>query len=566
MGSERVAEQLFRGDDELARRLREFDWSTCAVSQPEHWSECTRMAVALCLQIARDCATARESQNSLAHLQESEERFRVALESSAVPFVILRAVRDAHSQITDFEWAYANPVAVETMRTPADLIGHRVSEFFPRIWQDMPELFEAYVRTVETGVASDTEARSVFEHREGWFRNVTAKLGDGVAVWFLNETERKRNEDALRDADRRKDEFVATLAHELRNPLAPIRQAAALSRLPGASDAQLAWSRELIERQVQHMSLLLDDLLDISRIGRGRLELRKGTIELHSVVSAAVESANPLIEARGHKLILQLPEQPLQLDADALRLAQVLSNLLNNAAKYTEPGGWIRLQAESRGGDLLLRVADNGIGLRPEAIPELFAMFSQVRSMDRTEGGGLGIGLALAKGLVELHGGTLAAFSKGLGQGSEFTVRIPIGGARAPGPAAPPRPQPPPLPPVRRVLVADDNRDAAASLAMLLEIAGHEVRTAHDGQEALALAASFRPDLLLLDIGMPRLNGYEVAERIRQQPWGAAMRLIAVTGWGQDEDKRRSAEAGFDDHLTKPIDPAILPALLRRPI
>jgi PAS domain S-box-containing protein len=496
-------------------------------------------------------------------LAESEERFRVALESSTVPFVIVRAARDANSAITDFEWSYINPTALNTLMVSTDVIGRRVDEVFPGLWQQLPDLFATFVRTVETGVPGDLAGHSTMFGQPVWIRSICVKLGDGLAAWFLDETEQRRTEAALREADRRKDEFVATLAHELRNPLAPIRQASALARLPGATGAQIAWAHEVIERQVRHMSLLLDDLLDISRIGRGRLELRVETIELGSVVAAAVESASPLIEARRHTLTLELPGRPVRLQADALRLAQVLSNLLTNAAKYSEPGGWIRLSADEQDGHVRLRVADGGVGLRAEAIPKLFEMFSQVKSaIDRTEGG-LGIGLALSKGLVDLHGGTLTAFSQGIGHGSEFTVRIPIGPARSPSAAAEPRAEPPPLPAGRRVLVADDNRDAAASLAMLLEIAGHEVQIAHDGAQAFELAASFRPDLALLDIGMPKLNGYELAERIRQQPWGAAMRLIAVTGWGQDEDKRRGAAAGFDDHLTKPIDPAILPTLLR---
>jgi signal transduction histidine kinase/CheY-like chemotaxis protein len=461
---------------------------------------------------------------------------------------------------------------VRLIGTPCDLVrnplreivGRRLSDVFSGLWRSSPALFAAMVRVVETGEPADIEVPAEAGGVDFCSRNIVARLGDGIAAWTMDETERKRSQEALREADRRKDVFVATLAHELRNPLAPIRQAAAISRMPSATEAQLRWSHEVIERQVQRMSLLLDDLLDISRITRGRLELRKTTVYLTSVIDAAVEPVQPLIEECRHRLTVIRPEANLRIEADPLRLSQVLSNLLTNAAKYTDPGGSIDLTAQEEEGEVVIRVADSGIGISAEAMPRIFEMFSQVRSAMARSVGGLGIGLALSRGLVELHGGSIAVHSDGPGRGSQFTIRLPTGAAASQADAASSRPAQRPLVPRCRVLVADDNRDAADSLAMLIELHGCDLRTAFDGEQALATAASFRPQLALLDIGMPKLNGYEVAARLREQPWGGSMTLIAVTGWGQEEDKRRSAAAGFDHHLTKPIDPAALGSLLTR--
>lgn len=373
---------------------------------------------------------------------------------------------------------------------------------------------------------------------------------------------RERAEAALREADRRKDEFLATLAHELRNPLAPIRQAALISQSTTATEAQKRWSHDVISRQVQHMSLLLDDLLDVSRITRGTLELRRQPTELAAIVEAAVETARPAIDAKRHELVVDIPSAAVRFSADPLRLAQVLSNLLTNAAKYTDPEGQIRVGAGVSEATLTVSVTDSGIGIPPEDIAGVFAMFSQVKStQDRSEGG-LGIGLALAKGLVELHNGTLEASSRGVGFGSEFIVRLPLTDADA-QPIKPASGERAPQPSSRKVLIADDNRDAAESLAMLLRMDGHDVTIAYDGPQALAMLAHTRPEVALLDIGMPGLNGYEVAQRVRHGPSGRALTLIAVTGWGQDRDKAQAREAGFDHHFTKPVDPVRLSELLR---
>jgi CheY-like chemotaxis protein/two-component sensor histidine kinase len=319
----------------------------------------------------------------------------------------------------------------------------------------------------------------------------------------------------------------------------------------------------VITRQVQNMALLLDDLLDISRVTRGTLELRKEPTELTAVVDAAVETARPILDARHHTLSIRLPPEPIVFSADPLRLAQVLSNLLTNAAKYTDPKGHVELRAIVTAGEILISVTDNGIGIASEALGRVFAMFSQVKSaQDRSEGG-LGIGLALAKGLVELHEGQITAYSAGPGRGSEFTVRLPFVNAdhrRGDPTSAAARCQAP----KRRVLIADDNRDGADSLAMLLRMQGHEVTVVHDGREALAAFDKSQPTIVLLDIGMPELDGYEVAREIRDRAAGAGVLLIAVTGWGQRDDKKRAQAAGFDHHFTKPVDLVRLDELLRR--
>ncbi len=367
---------------------------------------------------------------------------------------------------------------------------------------------------------------------------------------------------SLREADRRKDEFLATLAHELRNPLAPVRSAVQVIKIKGPSDPDLDWSRDVIERQVARMARLLDDLLDVSRITRGTLELRRQRVELSAVVDDAVETSRPIIERGGHELRISLPAGPVHLDADPVRLAQIFGNLLNNAAKYTDVGGRIDLRAERAGDDVVVSVKDTGIGIAADVLPRLFDMFSQAEPALERSQGGLGIGLSLVKGLVELHGGTIVARSEGPGRGSEFIVRLAAAAVARGDEASEPAADPSPRLAGRRILVADDNGDAAESLALLLRLLGNEVRTAGDGEQAVELEADFGPDVVLLDIGMPRLNGYEAARRIREQSGDREMLLIALTGWGQEEDKRLTREAGFDHHLVKPAEPAELQRLL----
>jgi CheY-like chemotaxis protein/two-component sensor histidine kinase len=369
-------------------------------------------------------------------------------------------------------------------------------------------------------------------------------------------------EEALRDADHRKDEFLATLAHELRNPLAAVSNGVQLMRLANGDGPAIEQARAMMERQLSQLVRLVDDLLDVSRITRGKLQLCKERVELTRVLQQALESSGPLIGAAHHELTVTIPPERILVEADVNRLAQVFSNLLNNAAKYTPEGGRIWLKAERQGSDVVVAVRDTGTGIPPAMLPRIFEMFTQVdRPLERAEGG-LGIGLTLVKRLVEMHGGTVEALSEGQGKGTEFVVRLPaILGTQTQQPATA-KDETQPSGPRCRILVVDDNRDSADSLAILLDLMGNEVATAYDGLEAIAVAESFRPDTILLDIGLPRLNGYETARRIREQPWSKGVVLIALTGWGQEEDRRRSREAGFDQHLVKPIDPAMLRALL----
>jgi PAS domain S-box-containing protein len=373
----------------------------------------------------------------------------------------------------------------------------------------------------------------------------------------------RQNEEALREADRRKDEFLALLAHELRNPLAPIRYALAANKKSGRTMEQLRRSEEIIERQVAHMSRLLDDLLDVSRVTRDSLELKKVPTELTSVVGAAIETARPTMDAKRHTLSVDLPKQALRLEADPVRLAQIFSNLLINAAKYTDPGGHIQLQASRDGTDVVVSIRDNGIGISADMMPRIFTMYSQAQGALVRSEGGLGIGLALVHGLVSLHGGHIDARSDGAGKGSEFIVRLPIGlpltELESNGPADRANKSGVGL----KLLVVDDNRDAADSCSALMELCGHHVQTAYSGQQALELAEAFRPHALLLDIGLPDIDGYQLAKTIRAAAWGERIALIAITGWGQEQDRRRAIEAGCDHHLTKPIDPERVDSLLQ---
>jgi len=372
----------------------------------------------------------------------------------------------------------------------------------------------------------------------------------------------RTSEEALRGADRRKNEFLALLAHELRNPLAPIRYALATVRKLGQGTEQQRRAEEIIERQVAHMSRLLDDLLDVARITHGTLSIKKAPTELTAVLGSAIEAARPVLDRKRHVLTLDLPAQAVRLEADTVRLAQVFSNLLINAGKYTDAGGRIELRARQVNQELVVSVRDNGIGIAADMLPRLFTLFSQAHAALARSEGGLGVGLALVRGIVTLHGGHVEVHSEGLGHGSEFVVRMPI---VAPVPASEGR--------VRqhedagaglKVLVVDDNQDAADSCAMFRGLAGHEVQTAYTGSEALQLARTFHPDVVLLDIGLPDVDGYQLAQQMQQAAAARKIVLIAISGWGQEEDKRRAYAAGFEHHLTKPIAAEIVEALLRR--
>jgi PAS domain S-box-containing protein len=436
-----------------------------------------------------------------------------------------------------------------------------MDEFFPSVLEKGHGEIEVRFRHFQTGEARWMAYKVL---------TLTDTTGHPVAFATVSQdvTERRQLEDGLRklaadlsEADRRKDEFLATLAHELRNPLAPIRNALQIIRLSSDRESQ-EQARSMMGRQLEQMVRLVDDLLDVSRISQGKLELRRERVPLSAVINRAVETSRPLIDHLGHELTVTLPKQPILVDADLTRLAQAIANLLNNSAKYMDRGGRIWLTAERKGSDLVVSVKDAGIGIAADQLPRIFQMFSQVDgSLERSQGG-LGIGLTLVKRLVEMHGGWIEARSEGLGQGAEFVVRLPVvvgaAGPEAEGgngePAAPKS--------SLRILIVDDNRDAADSLVLLLRLMGNDTRTAYDGEEGVAVAEAFQPDVILLDIGLPKLDGYEACRRIREQPWGKSAVLIAVTGWGQEDDRRRSHEAGFDQHMVKPVDPQDLMKLL----
>jgi PAS domain S-box-containing protein len=451
-------------------------------------------------------------------------------------------------------------------------IGRPLDEAMRVLWPEplATELIGIFRHTLDTGepYASDALVSSradidAVETYNWQLQRITMPDGRPAVVCFYYDTTRLREaERELREADQRKDEFLATLAHELRNPLAPIRNSLHILRLSGTGGGNLERVHDMLERQVGHMVRLVDDLMEVSRITRGKFELRKEPIDLADVVRSAIETSKPLIDGAGHALTVALPEDPLPLEADAVRLAQVLANLLNNAAKYTEPGGQIWLSARREGAEAVVSVRDNGNGIPPDMLQTVFDLFTQAdRSYQRAQGG-LGIGLTLVRSIVHMHGGSVEAHSGGLGQGSEFVVRLPL--AREPrslsdrgrGPVASRAVGP------LRILIVDDNRDSADSLEMLLQFLGADVQVVYDGQAALDTLRSYRPVVVFLDIGMPGMNGHEVAKRARQTPEGQQATLIALTGWGQKEDLRRSQEAGFDCHLVKPVDADALQTLL----
>jgi len=446
-------------------------------------------------------------------------------------------------------------------------------EFFRLVHPDDRErTIAAYEATVSDEAPLDIEYR--FLHpRTGetlWLSSEGNVLPapDGAPQWLVgvtvDVTRRKRAEEALRDADRRKDEFLATLAHELRNPLAPLRNGIEILRRTSAGNETAVRVQALMERQVETMSRLVDDLLEVARISRGNIELRCEPVDLPSVVHNAIETSRPLIERAGHEVTVSLPFASLPLRADPLRLAQILSNLINNAAKYTDPGGHIEIAARSDGDEVEISVSDNGIGIPEDMLPQVFELFAQVdRTCGRTQGG-LGIGLSLVRRLVELHGGSVTAHSAGLGKGSRFVLRLPLEPAGSIVQQAPASPATQPRAAVTlcRTLVVDDNHDSADSLHTMLTLMGAETEVAYDGASALQVGERFHPDAILLDIGMPGIDGYELARRIREHPTLHGVRLIALTGWGQQEDRLRSREAGIDHHLLKPVDVQALEQLL----
>ncbi len=494
-------------------------------------------------------------------LRESEERSRLLIDSVQDYAIFML---DPDGRIVSWN---KGAERIKGYRAE-EIIGRHFSCFYPPevVAQGKPEW---ELRTaVEQGRVEDEGWRVRKDGGRFWASIVITALFDkegrlrGFGKVTRDLTERRRIEELL-EADRQKDRFLAVLAHELRNPLAPIWNALHLMKQPAASAKALARAREIAERQMRRLTRLLDDLLDVARLRQGRVELRREVLDVAAVIRSSLDTVQPLLLERRHRLTSAIAGESLLVNGDPMRLEQVLTNLLVNAAKYTDPGGEIFVTAQREGSDVVIRVRDTGIGIDAILLPRIFDLFVQAhRRLDRSTGG-VGVGLALVKSLVEFHGGSVSAFSAGPGKGSEFIVRLPavekasrlVGTAQDSGPKPAGRP-------ALRVLIADDNADQADGLALLLQMEGDDVRISYDGPGVLEAARSFRPHVVLLDIGMPGLDGYQVARRLRKSPETRRALLVAMTGWGQEEDVRRSLEAGFDHHLTKPFEPALMEKLL----
>jgi PAS domain S-box-containing protein len=500
-------------------------------------------------------------------LRRGEERYRTLFESIDEGFCVIEMIFDQTGRPIDYRFLEMNPAFAKHTGW-VDAAGKRVREL---VSGHDGHWFETYGRVATTGepVRFVAEAKAMGR----WFDVYATRVGEPgsnrVAILFNDISERKRTEENLRqlaaelaETDRRKTEFLATLAHELRNPLAPLSNGLHLLRMAADNPQAQHKAREMMDRQLRHLVRLVDDLLDVARISSGKVELKRERVEVKAVLGSAVETSMPLINAAGHTLDLSMPSETLHLLADSTRIAQIVSNLLNNAAKYTPSGGRIQLSVHREQDEAVIRVTDTGIGIAADALAEVFTMFTQVgRNRNRSQGG-LGIGLALVRRLVELHGGRVTAESAGLGEGSTFTVRLPLAPAvveNSVGAASSPD-----APAARgfRVLVVDDNADAAESLAALLELSGHATRIANDGAEAVRAAHEFHPEIVFLDIGMPGKDGYEVARELRDSPQTRQAVLVALTGWGAQDDRARSRQAGFDHHLTKPAGLAAVDGLI----
>jgi PAS domain S-box-containing protein len=501
-----------------------------------------------------------------AELRDSEERYRTLFEAIDEGVCILEMLFDAAGAPRDYVFLEMNPAFVKHTGL-VDAVGRTALELVPgleRHWLDI------YGRVATTGepirfVHGDAAMKR-------WFDVYATRVGSAdsrkVALLFNDITERKLAETELQRlaadltaADRRKTEFLATLAHELRNPLAPLRSGLQVLRLSSGNPDATARVLEVMERQLGHMVELVDDLLDVARITRGQVELKQSRVDLKHVLDASIETSLPVIEEHHHRLVVEVAPEPLPLFADATRATQVVNNLLNNAAKYTPRGGTITLAARRDGADAVVSVADNGIGIAPDSLQEVFGLFNQVGTDRNRAQGGLGIGLSLVRSLVELHGGSVVAHSAGAGQGSVFTVCLPLDATAAESAPDAPAQKAAPMHSVR-VLVVDDNRDAADTLSALLELLGHSAQVANDGRAALEAVLDFRPQVVFLDIGMPGMNGYDVAKAIRADRRLDQPLLVALTGWGSEDDRERTRAAGFDLHLTKPVDLAAIEKML----
>jgi len=517
--------------------------------------ERVRGALVVCADVTEDMRTR----------QLLKQSYVTVVESMDEGLAVIRIILDAAGRPVDYRFLEVNP-SFERQTGLVDVVGKTARQLVP----DLEERwFQIYGKVALTGESVRFLEGSETMNR--WFEVYATPVGSKedlmVALMFRDVTDRTRSEQALRTADRRKDEFLAMLAHELRNPLAPISAAAELLQMPGADAARVQNASAVIARQVRHITGLIDDLLDVSRVTRGMIPLNPSATDVRRVVADAIEQVRPLIDSHGHRLTVSTPPAPALVMGDAKRLVQVLANLLSNSVKYTPGGGDIMLRLDTGGGQVRLAVIDNGIGMTADVLAHAFDLFVQAeRETDRSQGG-LGIGLALVKSLGELHGGTVTAQSPGLGQGSRFTITLPqiveepapvaVAGDVAASPA-------PVLPAsaALRAMVVDDNEDAADMLAMFLEIHGHQVLTEDDPARVVERALAFKPHVCLLDIGLPGMDGYELARRLRATPGLDGVVLIAVTGYGDEQAKQQATTAGFDHHFVKPIDPASLVALV----
>jgi PAS domain S-box-containing protein len=512
--------------------------------------------------LARAEAARAEAERSARAIRESEERFRLASEA-------------VNGFIYELDATSGQATLSSGMK---DLMGCTPPDSRTAAWweerihpEDLPR-FHASRAAADVGQHALYRCQYRVRHHEGhylfvWDQGLVVRDASGAVVRFVGNvvdvTEQKRAEQALAEANRRKDEFLSMLAHELRNPLAPIRNALEVMRRCPPNDPRVGETRDMIDRNVTRLTRLVDDLLDVSRITLGKIRLEQEKVKLAAIVQEAIEISMPLIQSREHSLSVHLEDEALFVRGDATRLTQVVANVLNNAAKYTDDGGQISVTLSRQDDRAILRVKDTGIGIGPDILDSLFDPFTQAdRSLDRSQGG-LGIGLTVVRRLVELHGGNVTVFSEGPGLGSEFVIQLPIVTSETLETPVLVRPAPAPVKgPTRRVLVVDDNVDAANSLALLIRLDGHDVRVSHGGQSALEIGERFQPDVIVLDIGLPGMDGYEVARHLRRKPTTAASLLIALTGYGQTEDYRRSREAGFDHHLVKPVDPKAVRQLL----
>ncbi len=497
-------------------------------------------------------------------LKESEEHLRMALSAADMGTWLYRVEQD---EIVLDEYL------VKLLRLPSAHSPWRIEQLVQMVHpEDRGWLGTELRNALLEGAEIRSEFRLAIGGSEPRWLKIQGRLVENgtngqrvIAGACLDITSRRLTEIALMEADRRKDEFLATLAHELRNPLAPLRNGLRILELADDDVKMRQDTQRMMDRQVGHMVRLIDDLLDVSRISRGTIELRKQHVQLRSVIEQAVETSRPAIHKAGHELNVLLTPDPIVVEADVTRLTQVFTNLLNNATKYTEPGGHISIGMRLDGDEAIVTVTDDGLGIPPDLLKEVFEIFTQVdRSLERSQTG-LGIGLSIVKQLVDMHGGRVEAFSEGLGTGSRFMVFLPIV-ADASGPVeAPSLPASPGKPRkgiYHRILVVDDNLDATSTMANIFRVLGHQVRSARNGEEAVRLAGEFKPELIFMDIGMPGMNGYDACRAIRAEAWGRSIVMVALTGWGQDEDRRRSQEAGFDHHLVKPIDGQMIARLL----